>query len=269
MPMLLFTNTRGWKFLNKLPLHSNTMQWTISFVTCIKIYIFILIISMEPGTEKGDNQCLCTMCNRVFDTMENLQIHMRNVCEPRRLYCGICGLKCANKSNLTRHEKSHGKDSKFRCNIEGCDARFQNKYNLERHNHIHVKVMDTEPCPLCGNSFIRYDNLTRHMRTCSRRWCCSTNWKHNTGLYKIIVLLDRSFFSVGILSWLQNGHNKTHIKIQIHLKIQKKLKPVIEYQNSLQHQYCKIQCKSEIKQCNSSSFLALLNFISNDNIHYQ
>ena len=45
--------------------------------------------------------------------------------------CGLCGLKCQNKSNLKRHMLIHSGERNFSCVI--CNKKFTQKSNLGRH----------------------------------------------------------------------------------------------------------------------------------------
>lgn len=127
----------------------------------------VLINSMGSEIEKNNRENLCDVCNRVFDTEENLQIHKAQ--HASRLYCAICGLKFGKKCNLMRHEKEHEKNPELKCDFEGCASVFRTKYNLARHKRIHLKLRHTEPCPFCGICVQRADNLKRHILTCPRQ----------------------------------------------------------------------------------------------------
>lgn len=127
----------------------------------------VLINSMGSEIKEFDSTNLCDVCNLMFDTEENLQIHKAK--HSRRLYCAICGQQFSRKFNLLRHEKKHGKNPELKCDFEGCAAVFHTKYNLARHKRIHLKIRHTEPCPFCGIFVQRADNLKRHVLKCPRQ----------------------------------------------------------------------------------------------------
>lgn len=127
----------------------------------------VLINSMGSEIQQCHSNNLCDVCNRLFDTEENLQIHKGQ--HSHRFHCAICGQQFIKKFNMMKHERNHEKISELKCDFEGCVALFRTKYNLARHKRIHLKLQQTEPCPFCGISIQRADNLKRHISRCPRK----------------------------------------------------------------------------------------------------
>ncbi|ROT35772.1 hypothetical protein SODALDRAFT_320283 [Sodiomyces alkalinus F11] len=87
-----------------------------------------------------------------------------------------CGKMFRRRSDLTKHERYHVKDS-F-CDEPGCDKAFATQKDLKRHKKTHEKVDDSGAAPKgyrcrvpgcrkakTGHVYNRRDNFVRHLRT--------------------------------------------------------------------------------------------------------
>ena len=85
-------------------------------------------------------------------------------CTPSRnsWTCGTCGLSCACKSQLERHNWIHTGEKPFKC--ETCGKAFAQNSTLTRHVRTHTGEKPFE-CSMCHASFAQKTNLTSHIRT--------------------------------------------------------------------------------------------------------
>ncbi|XP_026177814.1 zinc finger protein 250-like isoform X2 [Mastacembelus armatus] len=142
-------------------------------------------------------QCVCGICGEQFQSVEELQTHLRNYQKTHD--CSFCGkafftvtglnnhitlhtgnrpFKCeecnktfAHMSSLRIHRWVHVADKPHKCDI--CPKAFGMKAQLRAHQKVHTG-RDKYHCHICGKSVFDLRSLTRHRATHSgeRRYSC-------------------------------------------------------------------------------------------------
>uniref|UniRef100_A0A1A8FWY4 Zinc finger protein 473 n=1 Tax=Nothobranchius korthausae TaxID=1143690 RepID=A0A1A8FWY4_9TELE len=109
--------------------------------------------------------------------------------------CPVCNKTFLRAAAMRRHQETHNENRDFKYKCSGCDKRFRDHYDLNRHEmRVHEKgefsksindedledpnafeVLETKTCLLCGKYFARQVDMERHMKSHSedRPYKCS------------------------------------------------------------------------------------------------
>nr|QKW94158.1 Gephyrin.FingR-GFP-CCR5TC [Cloning vector pAAV-EF1A-DIO-Gephyrin.FingR-GFP-CCR5TC]QKW94159.1 Gephyrin.FingR-GFP-CCR5TC [Cloning vector pAAV-EF1A-Gephyrin.FingR-GFP-CCR5TC] len=152
--------------LSKDPNEKRDHMVLLEFVTAAGITLGMdELYSRGAGAGAGagaGSRFQCRICMRNFSDRSNLSRHIRTHTGEKPFACDICGRKFAISSNLNSHTKIHtGSQKPFQCRI--CMRNFSRSDNLARHIRTHTGEKPFA-CDICGRKFATSGNLTRHTK---------------------------------------------------------------------------------------------------------
>ncbi|XP_019542067.3 zinc finger protein 420 [Aedes albopictus] len=130
----------------------------------------------------------CTMCNRIFKHLKNLQCHVKNHGKAAIPFmCDICGKTFTQKGTLTIHTRLHTGERPYICQL--CQKGFVDKNEMRRHYNMHFnaqsklyipnadqiaapvdvgmqgKKYKQYACKICGRQLTTSTALAKHITT--------------------------------------------------------------------------------------------------------
>lgn len=147
-----------------------------------------LLLHMLTHTDEKPHEC--NLCEKKFSRPDYLLKHIQSIHSEKVHKCDQCSNAYGNKESLLRHiGKKHNKDPSISCDM--CEKKFTSKIYLDKHKLLHTDNLyackhcsETFPekellrahmkenhalprnflCNMCGDSFIRSEELKIHIR---------------------------------------------------------------------------------------------------------
>jgi DNA-directed RNA polymerase subunit RPC12/RpoP len=124
-----------------------------------KFTITIEIMTLEKSNE--DEMFHCDTCNKGYKDRSNLTKHLRTHTKEKPYICEVCGKEFSHSQSKKDHMSIHKQEKPYPC--PSCHLSFGNGSNLRRHvSAIHEKEKPHE-CPHCKQKFSQKANLKNHL----------------------------------------------------------------------------------------------------------
>ena len=128
----------------------------------------------ENKEAKKSKRFSCVICNASFDQNVSLTKHIKAIHEDIKSYkCKVCGEDFSDRQRLYFHKisKHSSKKNWFPCDycnlpLSRGDAKKQHELICkEKNKNNEDEQAKCLSCPICNESFDRYSDLTRHVKT--------------------------------------------------------------------------------------------------------
>ncbi len=142
----------AWGIHNRLPLSDIKM---ISTAVCC-------VFAVKVGKERPSTTSASWMTGYSF-------VQSRDFHDPGRLFetfgpygkCKICGKMIAQRSNMSRHMRTHTGEKPHKCDV--CGRRFTQRQDMQSHRRIHTGEKPYK-CALCDKAFVQRQALRAHVQ---------------------------------------------------------------------------------------------------------
>lgn len=104
-------------------------------------------------------------CFSRFSDRSNLSKHQRTHSGDKPFQCPHCDKAFRHSSTLKDHENIHKDTKPYLCGFPGCGKTFANQANVKRHERTHTDVKPFT-CMHCGRAFNQSSNCKQHEKKC-------------------------------------------------------------------------------------------------------
>lgn len=124
--------------------------------------VHIRDMHVEPGIKRA----FCHLCSASFRSHGSLKQHIDlNHHGNKYVACEICKKQFYNKSQLRRHQRSHGVDAGKKVFCSVCKKGFLFEFNLKRHmKAIHGPQSECFHCSYCGKGYSQKTAMISHVQ---------------------------------------------------------------------------------------------------------
>ena len=110
----------------------------------------------------GEKPFACAECGKMWTSRSSLSVHIRTIhLKEKRYSCEVCDYKTYQRTRMDEHAATHTGGAKKSNECGKCSEVFDNKAQLSNHMVTDHKF---KCCDICGKSFLRQLNLTRHQQ---------------------------------------------------------------------------------------------------------
>ncbi|XP_057668013.1 oocyte zinc finger protein XlCOF10-like isoform X2 [Diorhabda carinulata] len=163
----------------------------------------------------------CTICNKTFVTLEELEKHKNKHVDIKKLTCKVCGKifsRFVSNSLLASHSRIHSGEKLYSCKF--CDKSFTQSSGMNKHlkTHLNVKQYQCNYCPKLFSSS-SYRNIHHRKHTGEKPLICNTCDKSfydpkNFKQHQLIHTGHKPYLCISCgKTFRRNYHLTVHMKI--------------------------------------------------------
>ena len=104
---------------------------------------------------------LCPFCHKRFESKRKVSAHVRESHPGCKFTCSFCSKQYDTHDGQRKHEKSHSYED-FRYSCSDCEYKFQFKFKLLAHTHIH-KCEEQIQCTKCDQKYASFSAMSAHL----------------------------------------------------------------------------------------------------------
>ncbi|KAL2101590.1 hypothetical protein ACEWY4_003351 [Coilia grayii] len=115
--------------------------------------------AQNQRSNSGDKKFSCMFCDKSFNYLSYLRVHVRRHSGEKPFGCNVCGKRFAQKTYLKLHERTHSGEKPYTC-ME-CGKSFSQKSSLNVHLRSHTGEKPYS-CLECGKSYAYKHGFNTH-----------------------------------------------------------------------------------------------------------
>lgn len=116
-------------------------------------------LTFLPKPMKPTKRFECLFCDKIFNYLSSLKVHIRRHSGEKPYNCTVCGKRFAQKTYLKLHQRVHSGEKPYSC--PECGKRFSQKSSLNIHLRTHTGEKPYS-CVDCGKSYAYKYGLNHH-----------------------------------------------------------------------------------------------------------
>lgn len=128
---------------------------------CERTFNTVSMLNIHVRVHTGERPFVCEHCPKAFATRSGLDLHVRRHLGVKPYACPVCDRRFVENSNLRVHMRTHTGEKPHRCSL--CDRSFARVFLLQIHQRTHTGERPYS-CDVCQRAFSQAGDLAAHRR---------------------------------------------------------------------------------------------------------